>query len=52
MTQTPASVSQAIDSVVSDRFPITLSEVVYLAGLRAQVVLGNSTDSIVLMDYT
>jgi myosin-7 len=42
---------QAIDDVVSDRFPLSLSEAVYLAGLRAQVVLGPYGERIDLVDY-
>ena len=41
---------QAIDDLVSDRFPVNLSEAVYLAALRAQVVLG-TTEEVDLMDY-
>ena len=44
-------VHQAIDDVVSDRFPVAYSEAVYLAGLRAQVILGPSSDEVDLMDY-
>ena len=36
---------------MSDRFPLTLSEAVYLAGLRAQSVLGQFNDKIDLVDY-
>ena len=42
---------QAIDDVVSDRFPVSLSEATYLAALRAQVVLGGLTEEVDLMDY-
>ena len=42
---------QAIDDVVSDRFPLSLSEAAYLAGLRAQVVLGPYSERIDLVDY-
>lgn len=42
---------QAIDDVVSDRFPITPPEVVYLAALRAQVVLGGFNEDANLTDY-
>ena len=41
---------QAIDDVVSDRYPISLTEAVYLAALRAQVVLGFSSNTN-LTDY-
>lgn len=36
---------------MSDRFPLSLSEAVYLAGLRAQVILGPYSDRIDLVDY-
>ena len=42
---------QAVDDVVCDRFPVTQSEAVYLAALRAQSVLGHFSDSTDLMDY-
>lgn len=42
---------QAVDDVVSDRYPLSLSEALYLAGLRAQVVLGPYSDRIDLVDY-
>ncbi len=43
---------QAIDDVVSDRFPVSVSEAVYLAALRAQVVLGTVSEQSNLVDYT
>lgn len=43
---------QAIDDVVSDRFPVTVTEAVYLAALRAQVVLGSLSDQSDLVDYS
>ena len=46
-----SSLCQAVDDVLSDRFPVSLSEVVYLAALRAQVVLGPYSDRIDLVDY-
>ena len=42
---------QAIDDVVSDRFPVTLTEAIYLASLRAQVVLGGFNEDANLVDY-
>ena len=42
---------QAIDDVVSDRYPVSSSEAVYLAALRAQVVLGGFNEDADLMDY-
>ena len=42
---------QAIDDVVSDRYPITVSEAVYLAALRAQVTLGKFSEDTNLTDY-
>lgn len=42
---------QAIDDVVSDRYPISLTEAVYLAALRAQVVLGAFSPDTNLTDY-
>lgn len=42
---------QAIDDVVSDRFPVTYEEAVHLAALRAHVTLGEHSDSINMMDY-
>ena len=50
-TNTSVFLPQAVDDVVSDRFPLSLSEAVYLAGLRAQVVLGPYSDRIDLVDY-
>lgn len=44
-------VMQAIDDVVSDRFPVTYEESVHLAALRAHVTLGEYSDSINMMDY-
>lgn len=43
---------QAIDDVVSDRFPVTYEEAVHLAALRAHVTLGEYNDSINMTDYT
>ena len=43
---------QAIDDVVSDRFPVSLAEAVYLAALRAQCVLGSFSEQINLVDYS
>ena len=37
--------------MVNDRFPLTLSEAVYLAALRAQATLGNYHDDIELSEY-
>lgn len=45
------SCPQAIDDVVNDKFPVSVEEAVYLAALRAQVTLGNFTDSADLVDY-
>lgn len=45
------SVIQAIDDVVSDRFPVTYEESVYLAALRAHVTLGEYSDSVNMTDY-
>ena len=42
---------QAIDDVVSDRYPVTPAEAVYLASLRAQVVLGGFSEDANLTDY-
>lgn len=42
---------QAIDDVVSDRYPINLTEAIYLAALRAQVVLGGFSPDTNLTDY-
>ena len=42
---------QAIDDVVSDRYPVTISEAVYLAALRAQVVLGKFSEDTNLTVY-
>ena len=42
---------QAIDDVASDRFPVTLSEAVYLAGLRSQAALHDYHDDIEPADY-
>lgn len=42
---------QAIDDIVSDRFPVSASEAVYLAALRAQVTLGSYSDDNALVDY-
>lgn len=42
---------QAIDDVVCDRFPVNLHEATYLAGLRAQAVLGDYHDGIESADY-
>ena len=42
---------QAIDDVVSDRYPISPTEAVYLASLRAQVVLGGFSEDTNLVDY-
>lgn len=42
---------QAIDDVVSDRYPITAPEATYLASLRAQVVLGGFSEDANLTDY-
>ena len=42
---------QAIDDVSNDRFPVTLSESIYLAGLRAQALIGNYHDDIEYSDY-
>lgn len=42
---------QAIDDVVSDRYPLTTAEAVYLSALRAQVVLGGFNEDADLMDY-
>ena len=42
---------QAVDDVVSDRFPVSLSEAIYLAGLQAQIVLGSYADGTSLVDY-
>ena len=42
---------QAIDDVVSDRYPVSISEAVYLAALRAQVTLGKFSEDTNLMDY-
>ena len=42
---------QAIDDVVSDRYPVNNSEAVYLAALRAQVVLGKFSEDTNLTDY-
>ena len=42
---------QAIDDVVSDRFPVTYEEAVHLAALRAHVTLGEYSDSINMTDY-
>lgn len=42
---------QAIDDVVSDRYPVSVTEAVYLASLRAQVVLGGYNQDANLTDY-
>ena len=42
---------QAIDDVVSDRYPVSISEAVYLAALRAQVTLGKFSEDTNLTDY-
>lgn len=42
---------QAIDSVVSDRYPLSPAEATYLASLRAQVVLGGFNEDANLTDY-
>ncbi len=42
---------QAVDDVVSDRFPVSPSEAIYLASLRAQVVLGGFNEEADLVDY-
>lgn len=42
---------QAIDDVISDRYPLSSSEAIYLAALRAQVVLGGFNEDTDLMDY-
>lgn len=42
---------QAIDDVVSDRYPVSLSEAIYLAALRAQAVMGGFSQDTDLMDY-
>ncbi len=42
---------QAIDDVVSDRFPVTSAEAIYLASLRAQVILGGFNEDTNLVDY-
>ena len=42
---------QAIDDVVSDRYPVAISEAVYLAALRAQVTLGKFSEDTNLTDY-
>ena len=42
---------QAIDDVVSDRYPVTISEAVYLAALKAQVTLGKFSEDTNLTDY-
>ena len=42
---------QSIDDVVSDRYPISISEAVYLAALRAQVTLGKFSEDTNLTDY-
>lgn len=42
---------QAIDDVVSDKYPVNISEAVYLAALRAQVVLGKFSEDTNLTDY-
>ncbi len=44
-------IHQAIDDVVSDRFPVSVAEAAYLAGLRAQAILGPPSDEVDLMDY-
>ncbi len=45
------NVLQAIDDIVNDRFPLTLSEAVYLAGLRTQALIGNCHEDIKTSDY-
>lgn len=42
---------QAIDDVVSDQYPLTPTEAVYLAALRSQVVLGGFNEEANLTDY-
>jgi len=42
---------QAIDDVVGDRYPVSLSEAIYLAALRAQSVMGGFSQDTDLMDY-
>ncbi len=43
---------QAIDDIVSDRFPVSVTEAVYLAALRSQVVLGSVSEQSNLTDYS
>jgi hypothetical protein len=54
-TEDPVEVNlllhQAIDDVVCDRFPVTVPEALYLASLRAQVVLGGFSEDANLTDY-
>ena len=42
---------QAIEDVVSDRYPISLPETINLAALRAQVVLGGMSRDRDFMEY-
>ena len=42
---------QAIDDMASDRFPVTLSEAIYLAGLRSQATLHDYHDDLQSSDY-
>ena len=42
---------QSIDDVVCDRYPVSVGEAVYLAALRAQVVLGGFNEDANLTDY-
>ena len=42
---------QSIDDVLSDRYPVSISEAVYLAALRAQVTLGKFSEDTNLTDY-
>lgn len=42
---------KAIDDISNDRFPLSLSEAVYLAGLRAQALFGKYHDDTSISDY-
>lgn len=42
---------QAIQDVVSDRFPVTYEEAIYLSALRAHGVLGSYSEATDLLDY-